>query len=76
MSDKDKKTDRDVAREHWEYTNNVVLIMLQLTKYLYNEAMVHGMKHGRDEMTDLVKTISEADKKEFLRLMKECFKDE
>ena len=33
------------AEKHWEYTEKVILKMLELTHLLYVEAMIHGVKH-------------------------------
>jgi len=37
---------RKLAEAHWKYTEKIILLMLELTKYSYIEAMVHGFKHG------------------------------
>ena len=37
------------AEAHWEYTRQIILLMLELTHYLYVEAMVHGGKHEQSD---------------------------
>ena len=41
--------DTRTAEEHWEYTYWIIKDMLELCEYLYKEAMIHGIKHGREE---------------------------
>lgn len=41
--------DREQAEEHWEYTKQIILFMLELTHYLYVEAMLHGVKHQKGD---------------------------
>ncbi len=40
---------RELAEKHWEYTEKIILELLILTKYLYIEAMKHGVRHGRED---------------------------
>ena len=50
-------SDREVAEAHWKYSEGIIErcvseqmefdTMLGLMGYLYVEAMIHGMKHGR-----------------------------
>lgn len=42
---------RQVATEHWEYTEKVLSKMAQLGKTLYIEAFIHGYKHGLEDST-------------------------
>ena len=44
------QTDREIAYAHWEYTEKILLKMMELCKQLYVDAMVHGIKHGREEL--------------------------
>jgi len=37
---------RELAEKHWKYTEQIILHQLELTHYLYVEAMIHGIKHG------------------------------
>jgi hypothetical protein len=49
---------RNLAESHWEYTGKVIALTkgididdiesLELMKFLYVEAMIHGVKHERD----------------------------
>jgi len=43
------QTDREQAEAHWMYTEKVILKMLELSKQLYKDAFIHGVKHGREE---------------------------
>jgi len=45
---KPKKTPRQVAEEHWEYTEHILVKMVGMMHYFYIEAMIHGYKHGKD----------------------------
>jgi len=38
-----------LADNHWHYTEQIVLLMLELAERLYKDAMVHGIKHGEME---------------------------
>lgn len=40
---------KEEAEKHWVYTEEVIKKMLELTHYLYVEAMVHGLKHDEAE---------------------------
>ena len=40
---------RKLAEEHWHYTQQVILLLLELTERLYIAAMIHGIKHGEDK---------------------------
>uniref|UniRef100_A0A6M3K109 Uncharacterized protein n=1 Tax=viral metagenome TaxID=1070528 RepID=A0A6M3K109_9ZZZZ len=40
---------RKLAEEHWHYTQQIILLLLELTERLYKDAMVHGIKHGESE---------------------------
>ena len=42
--------DREEAEKHWKYTEGVILLMLELTHYLYVEAMIHGAKHIKGDI--------------------------
>ena len=39
---------RDEAEAHWEYTEQIILKMLDLVHLTYVEAMIHGAKHERE----------------------------
>jgi len=43
-----EKSPRQIAEEHWEYTEKIILCMLELAKTCYIEAMVHGIKHREE----------------------------
>ena len=49
MGERVQKTDREIAHEHWGYTEKVVLKMFELCKQLYIDGMIHGIKHGRED---------------------------
>ena len=42
-------TDKELADAHWAYTEQIILKMLEIAKFLYIEAMIHGIKHGGDK---------------------------
>ena len=42
---------REAAEKHWEYTEGLILLMLEMMHYLYVEAMVHGAKHNEENTT-------------------------
>ena len=42
-------TDKELAEAHWAYTEQIILKMLEIAKFLYIEAMLHGIKHGRED---------------------------
>ena len=44
-----KQSDRELAEAHWEYTEKVILKMLELSKQLYKDAFIHGIKRGREK---------------------------
>jgi len=46
---------KESAEKHWEYTAEVISRMLELSKYLYVEAMIHGYKHGVTDTKEEVK---------------------
>lgn len=37
--------DREESEKHWEYTEKILLMMIEMCKVLYIEAMIHGAKH-------------------------------
>ena len=37
---------REEIEKHWEYTEQIIMKLIELMHYLYVEAMVHGEKHG------------------------------
>lgn len=39
------------AEAHWEYTEMIILKMLELVKMAYIAAMLHGAKHESDFLT-------------------------
>lgn len=45
-----EKSPRQTAEEHWEYTEKIILSMLELVKTAYIEGMVHGIKHKVESM--------------------------
>ena len=40
--------DRESAEAHWEYTEKLILLMLEVVHYAYVEAMIHGEKHKEE----------------------------
>ena len=40
---------KEEAEKHWEYTQELLLKMIELCHFLYVEAMVHGAKHGAED---------------------------
>jgi len=51
-----EKSDKQLAEEHWKYTEGIIKLIyhgpklnLKIFKYLYIQAMIHGIKHGREE---------------------------
>ena len=38
---------RELAEAHWKYTEKIILLMLELVKFAYIEAMIHGNKHDK-----------------------------
>jgi len=36
-----------MAEAHWNFVEHIILHQLELTHYLYVEAMVHGIKHEK-----------------------------
>ncbi|MBM9615241.1 hypothetical protein JWJ90_13225 [Desulfobulbus rhabdoformis] len=42
-----KPTAKELAGGHWGYTEKVIKGMLDLTGTLFQEAMIHGIKHGQ-----------------------------
>ncbi len=38
-----------LAREHWRYTGNLLKLALKLAKFLYVQAFIHGVKHGKED---------------------------
>ena len=49
MTDEEAK---ELAEAHWHYTEQIILLMLELAQMLYKDAMVHGIKHGQEEKDD------------------------
>lgn len=52
--------DHELAQSHWEYSKGIIDILtreynpskeiwLELNEYLYTKAMIHGVKHMREE---------------------------
>jgi len=39
---------REDAEAHWRYTENIIVLLLELTHVLYVEALLHGAKHGEE----------------------------
>ena len=60
---KNKEEIRELAEEHWKYTEGVIQRIvtgkwtdvvleketLSLFKYVYVEALIHGFKHGKED---------------------------
>ena len=43
---------RKLAEDHWHFTQQVILLLLELTERLFKDAMVHGIKHGKQGKKD------------------------
>ena len=48
-----KKSPRQAAEEHWIYTKRIIDAVMELVHVAYVEAMIHGWKHGREEVKDI-----------------------
>ena len=44
-----EEINKEEAEKHWEYSEKIILLMLELAHVLYVEAMVHGAKHEEVE---------------------------
>lgn len=43
---------REEAEKHWQYTEGIILKMMEVVHYAYVEAMVHGGKHEKVDPTE------------------------
>ncbi len=43
------KTPQQLADEHWDWLEGVLLTQMRLTMKLFKDGMIHGYKHGRDD---------------------------
>lgn len=41
---------REKAEAHWKYTFDLITQLLRTMGWLYIEAMVHGYKHGKEDV--------------------------
>ena len=41
-------TPQQLADEHWEFIEKLVLEQLRFTMLLYKQAIIHGYKHGKE----------------------------
>jgi hypothetical protein len=37
-----------ISEQHWQYTEKVIILALNLSKTLYKEAFKHGVKHAQE----------------------------
>ena len=44
-----RKTPRQLAEEHWDWLEPILLKQLELTRRLFIDAMIHGHKHGKED---------------------------
>lgn len=44
-----KKTPRQLADEHWEFIEGLILEQFRVTMRLFKEGFTHGYKHGKEE---------------------------
>lgn len=42
-----KKTPPQLAEEHWDFIEGVLLEQLRMTMRLFKEGFIHGYKHGK-----------------------------
>ena len=40
---------RELAEAHWDYTEQIIMLMLKVAHFLYVAAMIHGYKHRHKE---------------------------
>ena len=43
------KTPEQLAKEHWDWIEGVILTEMRLTMKLFMDGFVHGYKHGRKD---------------------------
>ncbi len=51
------KDSKELAEAHWSYTGKLLEIAckagLEIARFLYIKAFIHGVKHGKDDRFDL-----------------------
>lgn len=50
------KTPQQLALEHWDWLEPLILIQMKLTMRLFQDGFVHGYKHGREDTKHGVRT--------------------
>ena len=48
MTKPKQKQARELAEEHWNYLETVILQQLQVTRKLFIDGFIHGYKHGKE----------------------------
>ena len=43
------KTPEQLAKEHWDWIEGVILTEMRLTMKLFVDGFVHGYKHGKED---------------------------
>ena len=43
------KTPQQMADEHWDFIEGIILLQMRLTMKLFKDGFVHGHKHGKGE---------------------------
>lgn len=44
-----KKTPEELASEHWDWLQTVILQQVGFAGKMYRDAFVHGYKHGKED---------------------------
>jgi len=52
------KTPRQLADEHWDLLEGVILTEMRLTMRLFIDGFIHGYKHGKEEHGKRIRTKS------------------
>lgn len=47
------------AKDHWEYTEDILKMMMMFLEFVYLEAFEHGYKHGREDNGSVYKQQDE-----------------
>lgn len=45
-----RKTPQQLADEHWEWIEGIIFTQMKLTMKLFKDGMIHGYKHGHDDI--------------------------
>ena len=46
------KTPEQLAKEHWDWIEGVILTEMRLTMRLFMDGFVHGHRHGKEDAND------------------------